>query len=130
MVTQEWVNDVLKKIGDRHLKREYKNGWSEDNPTYGYCYIFSEFLYHFVYLDSEPYYIAMPDGITHWYLKSGDEIIDFTGVQFEKEPDYSQGKRNPFFTGSYETARGKISKRGYNLTLDIISILLEKTNSG
>ena len=111
---QKTINCKLKEIGNTLLKKEYKDGWSEENPTYGYCYIVSEMLYHYIYKNSTPYYLKL-NGVTHWFLKNENKIIDLTGNQFNFKIDYSKAKKAAFFQGSFETDRGKISKRGYNL---------------
>ncbi len=115
--TQENVNDKLRLLGNRFLKEPYKSRWSEDNPTLGYCYIVSEAFYHYGGLENPvPYVMSFPDGGTHWWLRDGDKIVDFTGNQFPEKVDYSKGVRCPFFKGGVTTPNGgHISKRGQHI---------------
>lgn len=113
---QAHVNAVLTSIGSSLLKPVWRDRWSVDNPTSGYCYIVSEALFHFGgYDDPKPYYISSADGAgAHWFLiDAHGVIIDFTGEQFDKPVDHSQARRGNFYRGSVETKRGLISKRGF-----------------
>lgn len=120
------ITESLKNIGNRLLKDKYKIKWSEDNPTYGYCYIVSECIYH--YSNNEnliPMCMNLGKEIgTHWYLKDKEtnDIIDFTGEQFDFEIDYNKGIGKGFMKGSVKTEKGYISKRGYELA-SIIGIV-------
>lgn len=112
--TQEQVNDALRTLGNSQLKQPYKSLWTEENPTLGYCYVVAEALFHYAPIGkAQPFVISFPEGGTHWYLKDGDTLYDFTGEQFDFELDRSSANRCPFFKGGVETSRGWISKRGY-----------------
>lgn len=113
---QNKVNDKLRTLGNKLLKEPYKSQWSEDNPTLGYCYVVSEAIYHYGGLKNPvPYVMSFPEGGTHWFIKDGDNIIDFTGEQFKFEIDRTQAVRCPFFKGGVETKVGYISKRGQQI---------------
>lgn len=114
-LTQDTVNEKLRELGNKFLKEPYKSQWSEDNPTLGYCYIVSEAIFHYGGLENPtPYVISFPEGGTHWFIKDGDKIYDFTSEQFDFPVDYSKANRCPFFKGGVETPNGKfISKRGH-----------------
>ena len=112
--TQEQVNEALRSIGNALLKQPYKALWTEENPTLGYCYVVAEAIFHYAPIGSaQPFVMSFPEGGTHWYLKDGDTIIDFTDSQFDFEVDRSVAVRCPFFKGGVQTSRGYISKRGY-----------------
>ena len=91
----------LKQMGKKHLKSPYKEQWTEDNPTRGYCYVVSEFIYHYfpTRLDKTPMLLKdIPEPGTHRYIKLGEVIIDLTVDQFPdiSQVDYTQGKSSPF----------------------------------
>lgn len=116
MIEQEWINDKLRDIGTELIKEEYEDTWCEVNPTRGYCYILSEALFHYVFLNSEPYYIKLSPDETHWFLKNYDgKVIDYTANQYGFEIPYQEATKGSFYEGSVKTPRGKISQRGYKL---------------
>lgn len=122
---QEIINNAVLKDKGNLLKKNYKNNWNKDNPTYGYCYIVSEAIYHYGNINDEykPYCINFKGDIgTHWYLSNGKDVIDFTSAQFPFLINYKTGIRKSFFKGSVETRKGFISKRGYEMAklLEII----------
>lgn len=115
-INQDYINNKLKNVGNKLLKTPYKEKWSTENPTYGYCYVISESLYHYYYPSTYPFYINMGCEGVHWFLKDDNgNIIDFTANQFKNTPDYSKAKRGTFFKGSIVTSKGFISKRGYEV---------------
>ena len=116
-ITQEFVNEVLRNTNGKLLKKQYKNKWNKNNPTFGYCYIVCEAIYHYSNENLYPYCINYGETIgTHWYLKDDkNNVIDFTGNQFNFPVDYSKGIRKSFFKGSIKTNKGFISKRGYEV---------------
>ena len=114
-LTQDFVNAKLRILGNTLLKNPYKQEWSEDNPTLGYCYVVSEAIFHYG-LEGKvtPMVMSFPEGGTHWFLKLEDgSIVDFTHEQFTFGVDYTQATRCPFFKGGVQTSRGYISKRGH-----------------
>lgn len=115
-ISHYFVEQKLLKIGNSLLKEPYKSNWCSDNPTYGYCYIVSEALYHFLpEKNVSAYCMNLGEIGTHWYIKKNDEIIDFTASQFDFPIDYTKSVRKGFFKGSVQTNRGYISKRGYKI---------------
>ena len=139
IINQKWVIEKLTEVGDSLLKTDYKKNWTPTNPTYGYCYLVSELLYHYVYPKSKSYSINMNQfgEYTHWFLKDRDRIIDYTGIQFAdiqiydpkrhgkffdfKNVDltfripYPKARRTSFFDGKFRTKRGLISERTVQL---------------
>lgn len=112
--SQEQVHQALLEFGSSLLKQPYRDEWSEDNPTLGYCYVVSEAIYHYaVESVATPRVISFGDGRTHWYIQTSERIIDYTAEQFAFEIDYEASSRCPFFKGSIRTPKGYISKRGY-----------------
>lgn len=121
-LTQEIVNEKLIELGGNMLKPHYKKQWTADNPTFGYCYIVSEAIYHYGDSEYEPYCINYGEGIgTHWFLidKHSGEIIDFTQDQFPFKVDHSIGRRQAFLKGGTKTSRGWISKRGKQMAIHL-----------
>lgn len=121
-LTQEFVNEKLKELGDSMLKNPYKKQWTEDNPTFGYCYVVSEAIYHYGDGEYEPYcYNYGNEYGTHWFLKDKEsgEVVDFTANQFPFEVDTSLFKRQAFLKGGMKTERGWISKRGKQMAIHL-----------
>jgi hypothetical protein len=116
-INQNFINNKLTILGDSLLKKEYKNKWNTNKPTTGYCYIVCEAIFHYVEEnDIQIYYINLGKEIgVHWFLKYNNNIIDFTANQFDFPVDYSKGKRIGFFKGKYQTKKGFISERGYQI---------------
>ena len=68
-------------------------------PIHGACYITSEAVYHLI-KDKYPLQVKrhkMQD-VTHWWLETGNEIIDPTAEQFDFEYPYHLGKNSAFLT--------------------------------
>lgn len=110
-ITQDHVDMKLSLLGNTLLHPRYKSQWSLINPTYGYCYLLSEALFHFLdETDLQSYCINLGD-TTHWFLKQND-IIDFTAKQFNFLVDYNKAKHTAFLKGKHPTERGYISAKG------------------
>lgn len=120
MISQLEINTTLKNIGSSLLHKNYQKNWTEENPTYGYCYIISEAIYHYTYLENpEIYYINLGKHGVHWFLKSKEKIIDFTAEQFKFPIPYQDAKRIGFLKGSIPTSKGFISKRGFKIAKNL-----------
>lgn len=118
MITKEFIEETLREIGPVLLKPVYQKNWSKENPTYGYCYIVSEVLHHYVYPNVVPCVINYGGDIgTHWFVKNRDtgEIFDFTQQQFPFSVQHQDGQPKGFMKGKHKTNKGFISKRGYQL---------------
>ena len=107
MFTKSGVNkarlyDSLRTMGRKHLKtKEMRDAWSEDNPTYCYCYVVSEMAYWYVAPKGTiPMAMKVPgDPGTHRFLVYPDGfIVDLTAEQFPNYEDviYENGKRSMF----------------------------------
>jgi len=107
VIDNEKLNDVLRLMGKKYLKPQYKNDWSHEKPATGYCYVVTEVAYHYLAPKGyAPYVMKTGDNDTHWFLKNPEgEIIDLTADQFDEIPDYSKGRPQNFLTK-------EISKRG------------------
>lgn len=70
----------------------------------GYCYIAAEAIYHLqrnhgTNFGGELVPMQMQwEGVSHWFLKSGEYELDITKMQFNILPDYSLAKHRAFFT--------------------------------
>lgn len=83
-------------MGKKYLKQPYKDLWSADNPTLGYCYVVSEFLYHEFPGKYIPYVMKIENG-THWFLKDVEgNIVDYTVEQFNNKLNYSLARQAAF----------------------------------
>ena len=65
----------------------------------GFCYLFSEVLFHaFPHENFRSFHIRH-EGVTHWYLvKPNGDVVDETVAQFKTKPDYTKGRHVPFLT--------------------------------
>lgn len=81
----------------------------KQHPLTGSCYIVSEALYHLIAKDLgyRPARITLPDGLSHWFLSKGNDIIDPTSSQFPFPLDYSGMKLAGFMT-SLPSKRARI----------------------
>jgi hypothetical protein len=78
-----------------------KPGYCVRAPTFagaytGYCYVASEAYYHL-----RPGWTPMVvrhEGVSHWFLKSGIDVLDITADQFRTPVPYEQARRCPFLT--------------------------------
>jgi len=104
---QDLINRALRKMGTKYLKKDYKDKWSENNPTRGYCYVVSEVLYHYYYIDTMPYILKVGNE-NHWFLKDEDgKVMDYTADQYIFKLDYTKAKRAYFLTKEISN-RGKV----------------------
>ena len=101
-VSKDSLYSSLIKMGKKNLRsKEMKDNWSEDNPTYCYCYVVAEMLFWYVCpSDSKPYKLNVPgDPGLHRFIKLVDgTIIDLTAEQFPNYEDvnYENGKVSYF----------------------------------
>jgi len=107
LIDRHRLKTALRHMGTKHLRDRYRDRWTPDRPTTGYCYVVTEVLYHFLAPDGyRPHVMKTGGDDTHWFLKGHDgEVIDLTDDQFDYELDYSQGKPQSFRTR-------EISERG------------------
>lgn len=115
MISREFVRKKLADLGPGYLKRYYRQKWTPERPTTGYCYLVSEALYHYAFTDLASFVINLgPELGTHWFLKdSKGKVIDYTGDQFDFPVPYEKARRAIFFKGAIETPRGYISRNGF-----------------
>ena len=107
MIDKNRLHDALRKMGKRHVKPLYRDDWTPERPTTGYCYVVAEVVYHYLApKGSRPYVMKTGDQETHWFIRDPQgKVIDLTADQFDKPLDYSQGKPANFLTK-------QISQRG------------------
>jgi hypothetical protein len=111
MIETDKLHDALRKMGKKELKKPYRDRWTPERPTTGFCYIVAEVCYHYFAPQSEPHVIRMSDTETHWFLRNPDgKPIDLTKDQFDEDPPYEKGKRHAFRTKD-------ISERAQRLAL-------------
>jgi len=97
---KEKLYSALRVMGRKHLKPLYRDYWTPERPTAGYCYVVAEVVYHYLApKGSLPYVIHTGGRQTHWFLRlPNGEALDLTADQFSEPPDYAQGKRANFLT--------------------------------
>ena len=87
------------------------------HPLHGHCYVACEALWHACGRspDLRPTVLRMPDGGTHWYLRTPWPYpIDPTADQFSRAVDYAAGRGCGFLTK-------KPSKRA-QIVLDLLAL--------
>lgn len=99
-------------MGPKHLKtKQMRENWSEDNPTYCYCYVVSEMVYWYAPIETKPFSVKVIGDLgTHKFLKTENgDIIDLTAEQFPdyEDVDYQIAKHSPFM----QTGKKGPSKR-------------------
>lgn len=109
MIDSEKLYDALRQMGKKHLKPQYKDDWTPERPTTGYCYVVAEVFYHCVAPEgSKSYVMKTRENETHWFLRDPDgNVIDPTADQFDEPLDYEKGKPQAFMT-QHLSKRGKI----------------------
>lgn len=107
MIEKEKLHDALRQMGKKHLKAQYREDWTPERPTTGYCYVVAEVAYHYLAPEGYiPHVMKTGEKETHWFLKNREgDIMDLTADQFDETIDYTKGKRQNFMTK-------EISKRG------------------
>lgn len=101
IITREILHNALIRMGPKHLKPLYRDDWSKDNPTNGYCYVVSEVIYHYLAPEgSNPKVVKLSPEMTHWWIETKDgTILDGTSEQFKNSKiPYHQGRNNSFLT--------------------------------
>ena len=110
------VDKALRTLGGALLKQPWRDMWSSERPSTGYCYLVSESIYHFASIRTFPYFINLGKHGTHWFLHSKETgIVDMTGDQFDFTVPYGQARRGNFYKGKIQTPRGFISQRGFQV---------------
>ncbi len=104
------LHDALRLMGKKYLKPQYRDQWTPERPTTGYCYVVAEVVYHYLApKGSRPHIIKFGENDTHWFVRDPDgKVIDLTADQFDEPVDYTLGKPKNFQTK-------EISKRGRKL---------------
>lgn len=110
----ELLREKLRILGPQLLKPVWKALWTTEKPTTGYCYLVSEALHHYFLKNSIPYHVSTKAG-SHWFLRAGSELYDWTADQFDFEVPYGLAKKQAFLKGKIKTSRGFISKNGFLL---------------
>jgi hypothetical protein len=103
-LTQKRLHAALRRMGRDGLKPLYRDAWTPDMPTRGYCWVVTELVYKLVLPELKKdhgYQLRRMDtggGWEHWFLYNPDTdtVIDCTSDQFIYSwghlPDYTRGK--------------------------------------
>ncbi len=96
-VDKDQMYAALRIMGKKELKPAFRQNWSENNPTYCYCYVIAEWVYYYSSPYSTiPYKLQVPnDPGLHRFLRWPTGIvIDLSADQFDnyEEVDYTKGK--------------------------------------
>jgi len=109
LIDRHLLHEALRRMGKKHLRPQYKDRWTPERPTTGYCYVVAEVVYHCLAPEGcRPYVMKTAANDTHWFLKCPDgNVIDLTDDQFDEPVDYTQGKPQNFLTKEI-SQRGRI----------------------
>lgn len=115
MIDKQRLYAALRQMGKELVKQPYRDQWTPERPTTGYCYVVAEVVYHYLApKGSRPYVMKTGKKEKHWFLKDPEgRVIDLTEDQPD-ESEYSKGKPHNFLTK-------KISKRG-KLLADLLGL--------
>ncbi|MCX6696143.1 MAG: hypothetical protein NTV84_00980 [Methanoregula sp.] len=110
LIDVQKLHDALRQMGKKDLKPQFRDFWTPERPTTGYCYVVAEVVYHYLApKGSRPHLIKLGGNDTHWFIKDpAGNVIDLTADQFDEPVDYTLGKTQNFMTK-------EISKRGKKL---------------
>lgn len=119
LINIQKLHDALRQMGRKYLKPQFRDQWTPDRPTTGYCYVVAEVVYHYLApKGSRPYVMKNCENGTHWFIKDpSGSVIDLTADQFDEPIDYTQGKPQNFLTKDI-SKRGKILANLLELTKD------------
>lgn len=127
----ELIKLIQSFFDPKMLYPEYRKNWTESNPTYGFCYIASEALYHLYgkYNHYIPTQAKDDKGVSHWWLectlsKYLTAILDPTREQYisvGRHPPYLTGKQRHFLTN-------QPSKRSQILINKVEEVLMENAH--
>lgn len=114
------LQSALKQMGKKYINgKEYKDEWTEDNPTRHYCYVVSEMVKYYYLNDATPHILKNIEGETlnHRYLVYNNEVIDLTQDQFDNpnKLNYNEGKPQSFmYVKEGISKRAKLLKELYD----------------
>jgi len=112
MIDKDKLNDALRQMGNDHLKCPFKERWTPEHPTTGYCYLVTKVLYYYCYPESQPYVVTMNGNEDHWFLKTKTcKIIDLTADQFDTTPPWNLGKPRNYKTKIISKSVKDLAKR-------------------
>lgn len=102
-VDKEALHRALVSYGPAGVDPRYRDQWSTDNPTRGYCYVVTQFVLglHSTPASVVPYELRGIPGepLAHWFLKWDEEWVDLTAEQFQDSygnmVNYSRAKPVP-----------------------------------
>jgi len=119
LIDRQKLHDALRQMGIKYLKPQFRDQWTPDRPTMGYCYVVAEVVYHYLApKGSRPYIMKTGENETHWFIKDpSGRVIDETADQFDEPIDYTRGKPRNFLTKDI-SKRGKMLGNLLGLTKD------------
>lgn len=112
MIDKRKLDDALRQMGKECLKPQYRDEWTPEHPTTGYCYVVAEVIYHYCApKGSRTYRIDLGNGDSHYFLRDPQgNVIDLTSDQFDALPDYDKGKPRPFMTSHLSKRAKKLAE--------------------
>ena len=88
-MTIEELKGVLLKVYDKQtVHKDWRNGWSKENPTYGQC-VPTALLVQSLF-GGEIYFLQAEK---HYYNVINQKVVDLTKEQFDYQLNYAKGQR-------------------------------------
>ena len=87
---------IIESLTPDLLKPQFRG----THPLAGHCYVASETYYHLKGGKAAGLHAVnmKHEGVSHWWIEEGDQIVDLTAAQFPTPVPYSLGRRRGFLT--------------------------------
>ena len=100
-VDREQLHKALRGMAIDHLKPKLRKEWHFTNPTKNFCYVVSEWLFHYVLPEgSTAYRLQIPGyDVKHYFCRlPNKKVIDLTAEQFDDYENvlYENAKKATF----------------------------------
>jgi len=105
----EGLDNALKQMGTKQLKKPYRDEWDSATPRAGFCYVIAEVIYYYLNPGGfTPRVITWDNGTTHWFLANdAGDIIDPGNLDNFPWDNYRTARKQHFRTTTL-SKRGKI----------------------
>jgi hypothetical protein len=113
--SQKTMEAACLEMGRMRVYPKWREQWSEEDPTWGFCYPIAEVMHHYLNRECLPHLIKTDEG-THWYCVYDKGLaVDFT----TRAQDYTKGKPKSFLTkGPSKRARDLAKILGFDEPLE------------
>ena len=107
MTIEEMKTVLLKVYNMKTVHKDWRGGWSKENPTYGQCVPTALVVQSF--FGGEIYFLKKEN---HYYNVINKTVVDLTKDQFDYQLDYTEGMmKQPCMCKGKTRQRFKILKK-------------------